>query len=198
MILFVDTETTGFVRRREPGNLAVQPHIVEAACVWLDVTEKNEPIIYGSFSALVKPDGWEIPPEATQIHGITNDMAQCGGLPVASVIGCVGGMMKQADLVVAHNSQFDRSLFEIEFERMQFPNDYLETPWFCTMRESTDIVKLPPNAGYRDYMWPSLGEAYSFLTGKEFQETHRALNHVQACIEIFLHLRDRWQHYLKG
>jgi len=198
MILFVDTETTGLMNRREPGNLEAQPHIVEAACVWLDITEKNEPVIYGSFSALVKPEGWEIPPEATIVHGITNDMALHGGLPIGSVIGCVGGMMKEADLIVAHGAQYDRALLEIEFARMAFPRDYLETPWFCTMLESKDIVKLPPNPGYRDYKWPTLGEAYSFFTGREFQETHRALNDIQACIEIFPHLRDRWERYLKG
>jgi DNA polymerase III epsilon subunit-like protein len=198
MILVFDTETTGFPKRMVPGNLSVQPHIVELACAWFDVSDSGEKQWYGSFSSLVRPQGWEIPKEATDIHGITNGIAQQGGLPICEIMGCVLGLMRKADLIVGHNISFDIAMLDIECSRLDYPKVYLEKSMFCTMKESTDIVRLPPNPGFGGYKWPTLGEAYSFFTGREFQETHRALNDIQACIEIFPHLRDRWERYLKG
>jgi len=198
MILVFDTETTGFPKRMDPDNQSVQPHIVELACAWFDVSDSGEKQWYGSFSSLVRPQGWEIPQAAIDIHGITNEIAQQGGLPISEVMGCLLGMMRKADLVAAHNISFDLSMLDIECSRLDYPKVYLEKSMFCTMKESTNIVKLPPNPGFSGHKWPNLGEAYQFFTGRQLQESHRAMSDVQACIEIFLHLRDRWECYLKG
>jgi DNA polymerase III epsilon subunit-like protein len=147
-----------------------------------------------SHNVIVKPDGWTIPKEASDIHGITNDIAGCVGLPGKLVIGLLLEMVKKANNLVAHNITFDKFMARIALRRHQLLEDSQDVWWkelqtFCTMRATTDICKLPGK--FRGFKRPRLQEAYRHAFGKEFDGAHDALCDVIACKEIYFWLRRR-------
>ena len=80
--LFYDTETTGFPRPKYLDDHPRQPHMVQLAAHLVDL---NTGTIIQSIDFIVKPDGWTIPHEATEVHGITRPSAWSNqGEPVLS------------------------------------------------------------------------------------------------------------------
>ncbi len=65
----------------------------------------------------MKPDGWVIPDDAIKIHGITNSKAFNSGIPIVRVLDKFMLAVKQADLLVAHNIDFDWKVVAAEFYR---------------------------------------------------------------------------------
>jgi len=78
ILFFTDAETTGLPIWKEPSEDERQPHIVQLA--GLLVNEDTQRVIQ-SIDVIIKPDGWVIPSEAIEIHGITNHLAENVGIP---------------------------------------------------------------------------------------------------------------------
>lgn len=77
-LLFCDTETTGKADFRAEPDAAHQPRIVQLAALLL--TENGEEL--ASLSLIIKPIGFQIPEEASKIHGITTENAMKNGVKV--------------------------------------------------------------------------------------------------------------------
>ena len=99
-----------------------------------------------------------------------------------------------ADLLVAHNLDFDRTMIVAELFRMRqwesllaAKQAFVEKPGFCTMKATTPICKLPGKFG-NDYKWPKLQEAYKHLFNEEFQGAHDAMADVRACARVYYSL----------
>ncbi len=104
---------------------------------------------------------------AQQIHGISIDYADQHGLPELEVTEKFGRLVRQADLIVCHNYDFDwqyvkhmmeRNLAQLSAEaRSAF---YLDLPAFCTMKDKT--IKKYVNAKNKAnrIKWPKLIELY--------------------------------------
>jgi DNA polymerase-3 subunit epsilon len=62
--------------------------------------------------------GVEIPPQATAVHGVTNERARLEGLPaaiaVAEIVAELRGILQRGVPVVAYNAPYDFSLLERE------------------------------------------------------------------------------------
>lgn len=184
MILFFDTETTGKADFNLRASDPAQPHIVQLATV-ITSDDGREVEVH---KMLVKPEGWEIPVEATAIHGITTEFATAHGQSESVVAGILFGMLKHCTLSVAHNHQFDKFIARIAARRHGLLSDdqndwWKALPTFCTMREMTDIVGIPGN--YGKCKWPKLSEAYEFCFGRQLNGAHDALVDVRACAEIY-------------
>ena len=190
MILFFDTETTGFpnfnARARDPK----QPHIVQLAAILTqdDGTELD------SYNTLIKPEGWNIPDEVSKIHGITNEIALERGIPERESASKLLAMIRAASLVVAHNITLDKFLARIAMRRFNLITDaddlwWKQIPTFCTMRAMTPVCQLPGK--YLDYKWPKLQEAYKHAFGNEFDGAHDALADVRACRDVYFWLKKR-------
>jgi len=97
-ILFFDTETTGLPPKKcDPvTDFERYPHIVQIS--W-SLNDRNMDFI-------IKPDGWTIPPQATKVHGITNEDAQFG-VDWKYVLKIFEQDLIAADKVCAHNAEFD-------------------------------------------------------------------------------------------
>jgi DNA polymerase III epsilon subunit-like protein len=65
----------------------------------------------------LKLDGWVVPDDAIKIHGITNSKAFNAGIPTDRVLDKFMLAVKQADLLVAHNIDFDWKVVAAEFYR---------------------------------------------------------------------------------
>lgn len=189
MILFFDTETTGFAQRHKPIVHEDQPHIVQLAALLCD---PGGAVISG-FNFILDPGverGVRIPGQAAAIHGIDEEKAWRFGQEPQPVLKLFDDFYQRADLIVGHNIDFDVEMIQIQMARHRMPVDagYGDgRPRFCTMKQSTDICRLPsPRGGFK---WPKLSEAYKHFFNEELEGAHDAMNDVMACKRVFFHLR---------
>ena len=191
-----DFETTGLPNFKAPSGDPCQPHIVQAAAALVDPESRQ---IIASIDLIVRPDGWEIPDEVAQLHGITTEKALAQGVDEAMVVHALYEMWSNAKTRIAHNEQFDARIMRIAQHRFEWPEQALQA-WkggeaFCTARAATPIMKLPPTqkmvkAGFRHHKTPNLTEAYEHFTGKTMSNAHSAMPDVLACIEVYWALQD--------
>jgi len=214
-ILVVDTETDGLFRK---GKRPRDPHIVQLCYVVAEFDPtKREGRIIKVFDSLIKmPEGETIDSKATAIHGITTERANEDGVDLKSVYEPFFDEMESADLLVAHNTEFDFALIKVELQRMIDYNeaDYslrrypkkikadrlhrmmqiLENPagLYCTMKESKDICRIPnPYLEYfgDPYKFPRLSETCQELFGFEPIHLHDAYTDVLVCLMCFFKMK---------
>jgi len=191
-ILFVDTETTGLVRHDLPIEAPEQPHLAQLALLLTD----NSGHRVGSFVAYVQPDGWEMPAEASAINGLTTDYLRAYGLPLISAWDAFHDFSAQAELIVAHNVDFDRTVIEIVASRLGRKWDWRQ-PWFCTKEAAAPVCCLPGRSGYPPrakegkYKWPTLDEAHRMLCDGPVANAHDAMADAEACARVYFALRER-------
>jgi DNA polymerase-3 subunit epsilon len=174
-ILFVDTETSDMIKRgRGPG--PHQPHIVQLAALLVEEGSETP------MSTLIRPDGWTISAGAQKVHGISTARAQAEGIPLQKAISLFHKMAARADMLVAHNIDFDRIMILSEYSRLGMEHPFEEKREFCTMRAASNIIKIPGPYGYK---WPTLQEAYRYFTGKDLNSAHDALADVRACRVVY-------------
>lgn len=196
MIFLYDTETTGLPDFKSPSDSEHQPHIVQFAALLIDPVTRVE---RASIDLIVRPDGWTIPDEVAEIHGITNEIAMACGVPELTVVNLFLALRSQTTLEVAHNISFDRRIMRIAMLRHGMTREDVEAieaaAAFCTMKESTSIMHLPPSpkmvaAGFIKPKPPKLEEAYEFFFGETMEGAHNALADVRACARVYFHLMD--------
>lgn len=192
MILFFDTETTGFPHKHKPHDHPDQPHVIQLAAI---LAEENGDV-RSAFSFLIDPGvdrGVRIPSGAQAVHGIDEEMLWRHGWPLTDVLWAFETMNRQADLYVGHNIDFDMEMMFTAIERSRLPIA-IQGPTFCTMKETTDICRIPSTraatTGRGGYKWPKLGEAYKHFFGEELQGAHDAMNDVRASMRIYFHLKN--------
>lgn len=189
--LVVDTETTTFPKKYGLLVQEGQARVCQIAMLLTDDDGKS----LAEFSCLIKPDGWEINEKAGAVHGFTNELCEQYGITAKSAYMFFLRMAKIADLVIAHNSEFDMKMLQIEaaYCEQEFP----ETLWYCTMNESSPILNLPPTekmmaCGFTKNKPPNLGEALKFLCDKELGSgAHNAMYDVAACRDIYFAIKTR-------
>lgn len=194
-ILFFDTETTGKFDFKLPFDHPSQPHLVELACLLCEDIDGEMIIERSSLDLIIKPDGWTIPEEVAQIHGITDDIANRCGIAVKSAAFLFNNLCYQADLLVAHNIDFDRSVMASMFARLQIGHRLNKINRYCTMRSATPVVKLPRGSGgtnTHSYKWPTLTECMEFFFEEDFSaQAHNAWEDARACARVYWELRAR-------
>ncbi|MFW6065082.1 MAG: exonuclease domain-containing protein [Candidatus Natronoplasma sp.] len=181
--IFVDVETTGISK--------IISRVVELAyIVYLGDEEKRR------YSELVEPYGFTIPQDAIDVHGITNEKATEEGLPITEVMIDFNRAARQADLIIAHNAEFDIKVIANEMSRIDnFPPIALNvTPVYCTMKNLTHYCELDRYDRYgnkmQGYKWPTLWELYRKVFGEEIHQTHRALEDLEYLSECYFELLD--------
>jgi len=155
--LLLDTETTG----REP----VTDRIIELGLVSFTFDKHSGlPIeVTDTYNSLEDP-GMPIDPAASRVNGITDEMVKGQRIDDARVEAMASG----ADLVIAHNSAFDR-----EFTERRWPI-FRELPWACS-RSQIDWSAEGITGTKLDYIAYRLGFFY---------EAHRAEMDCLALLEV--------------
>ncbi len=187
MILFFDTETTGFVEFKLPASHPDQPHLVQIAAI-LDDDEGNT---IETLDSIILPEGFtEIPKAATAVHKITLARALDEGKPLKDCMRAFHRLAHVAKLWVAHNINFDRKVVKASYFRVGAEKHFSETtPKYCTMLKGTQVCKIPGK--FNNYKWPTLDEAYRLLVDKDgFEDAHNALADTQACRKVYYALQD--------
>jgi DNA polymerase-3 subunit epsilon len=195
VILFVDTETSGLVKPHLSESHSDQPHLVQLGLLLCD--ERWDGRAVGTLELIVRPDGYAIPAEASNVHGITTEIAERSGVPLAVALSAFIHMRARADRLVAHNLDFDDLVMRAAIHRSgRKPSSPGPTDRACTMRMAGEIMKLPPTArmkaaGFDKYKPPNLMEAYEYFTGKKFEGAHGALADCRACAAVYFAILKR-------
>lgn len=186
MYLFFDTETTGLPARWNAPVTDTDnwPRLVQLA--WIMCDDQGQRL--ESCDALVKPEGFVIPPEVSRLHGITTNIAHEKGRPLREVMEEFSEQLDQAGALVGHNISFDECIIGAEFERLRMLTCLFLKPKYCTMKSSTDYCKLPGKKGFKS---PRLAELHRILFGEEFDNAHNALADVEATARCFWELKRR-------
>lgn len=187
MYLFFDTETTGLPRSHHVSvrNLENWPRVVQIA--WLTYSISGRLLSENNY--IIKPEGFIIPKEATKIHGITTKQALAEGYDLNNVLTQFARDVNKANLVVAHNIDFDEKIVAAEFLRKKIKHKLSKKPKICTMRSSTEFCEIP--GYYGKYKWPNLQELHYTLFDRDFEEMHNALADVKACAKCFFELKKQ-------
>ncbi len=182
MYLFFDTETTGVpADYKAPADQ--WPRMVQLA--WLMFDEKRVKIDEGNL--IIKPEGFEIPKAATDVHGITTEMALEKGTDLKAVLDVFKKQLDKAIFLVGHNLSFDRKILRGELIRKGVEYDSSKKIKICTMFSSTKYCELPGKFGYK---WPKLEELYFKLFEKDFKDAHDALVDIKTTAKCFWKLVD--------
>ena len=184
MYLFFDTETTGLPRNWKAPitDFNNWPRLVQLAYLLFDGEGKK--INAGNY--IIKPEGFSIPVESSNIHRITNEKATSEGSPLISVLDDFKKLILQSEYLVAHNISFDEKIIGAEFLRIKMENFMVGKKKICTMQQSTAFCKLDGTYGFK---WPKLSELYSKLFNASFEESHNAEVDINATAKCFWELK---------
>lgn len=175
LLVFFDTETQGIPNWKEPSDAECQPHLVQLAAVKVKPSTQE---IIETFDIIIKPDGWEIPEEVVEIHGITTEYATENGVPEIEVLD---EFLKFYDGLkrIAYNTTFDNRIIRIAIKRYLEESDldaWKAAPYECAM------IKARKHLGGKN---PKLVNAYEKITGEEMIGAHNAMSDVLATVEIY-------------
>jgi DNA polymerase III epsilon subunit-like protein len=186
MYLFFDTETTGLPRswKAPVTDLSNWPRLVQLA--WLSYDAEGNEI--GSGDLIVTPDGFEIPPDAARVHGITTARAERDGVPLRAVLSQFAAEIERAKTLVAHNMSFDEKIVGAEFLRTGNKHILTEKKLICTMEGAKEFCGLMGPYGLK---WPKLSELHKKLFNEDFADAHNAANDIRATARCFWELRAR-------
>ena len=192
-ILFFDTETSDFIKKDLPANDPKQAWVVQIGALLATPEETID-----SLNTIIQANGRSINHYAEEVHKISVFKADEEGIPELEAAEKFGLLLRQADLVVGHNFDFDwkyavhlleRNMDDLSDEaRSAF---YLDLPNHCTMKDK-NVVKfcgLKNKAGRAK--WPKLIELHEILFEKGFDGAHDAFADITATRDCFFELVRR-------
>jgi DNA polymerase-3 subunit alpha len=186
MFLIFDTETTGLPKRWDApiSDADNWPRCIQIA--WQLHDDYGMLIEHKDF--IVTPDGFDIPSESEQIHGISTALAQKEGVPLTQVLAAFEDALSKTQYVVGHNVGFDVNIMGAELHRMQRDTSITTIPVLDTCTEETaTLCQLPGGRGGK-FKLPTLTELYTHLFNESFKEAHNATADVEATTRAFFEL----------
>ncbi|ULC60083.1 DNA polymerase III subunit alpha [Flaviramulus sp. BrNp1-15] len=186
MYLIFDTETTGLPKRWDAPITDTDnwPRCIQIAWQLHDAMGK----CIESQDYLVQPDGFNIPYDAEKIHGISTELAQEKGIPLAEVLEKFNVALSKTKFVVGQNVKFDLNIMGAEFVRENVVNPLQELPVLDTCTEHTASLCQIPGGRYGKFKLPTLTELHEHLFNQPFAEAHNATADVEATTRCFLEL----------
>ena len=171
-LFFFDTETTG-----------VNPYfdrIIQFGGIFGEYDPENETFTQRFEINQYINIPWNIPPEASKIHGIYKQDLENYAMMDSYIMGFLW-CIQEADFVIGHNVDFDKNMLKAEAKRYHIDFPFDQVKWIDTMKSSTWLI---PGSKKR----PKLQELYTFLYGKPFDWAHDAMADIRATKNCFLQL----------
>jgi DNA polymerase-3 subunit alpha len=185
MYLIFDTETTGLPRNFDApiSDSENWPRMVQIA--WQLHNDDGKLIENQDY--IIKPDGFDIPFNASRIHGITTKLAMEEGRDLGEVLEEFNEVLKKAKIGVGQNVEFDYKIVGAEFFRKNIENNLQELTKADTMAFGTEFCQLPGGKNGK-FKSPKLSELYEKLYGSTFEEAHNAAADVNATAQVFFEM----------
>lgn len=189
MFLIFDTETTGLPRDYNAPITDTEnwPRCIQIA--WQLHDETGKCIEHQDF--LIQPNGFDIPFQSEQIHGISTELAKAQGQPLEEVLEAFKAVLAKSKYVVGQNVDFDIKVMGCEFYRKEVENSLTDLPVLDTCTETTaELCQIPGGRGGK-FKLPTLTELHEHLFNQPFAEAHNATADVEATTSCFLELVRR-------
>lgn len=186
MYLIFDTETTGLPKKWKAPITDTDnwPRCIQIA--WQLHDELGE--LIESQDYLIRTEGFNIPYDAEQIHGISTQLADEKGISLTDVLEKFNTALSKTKFVVGQNVGFDLNIMGCEFHRMGITTKLNELPLLDTCTEKTATLCQIPGGRGGKFKLPTLTELHQHLFHKAFGEAHNATADVEATTRCFLEL----------
>ena len=200
-IIVFDTETTGLPKSRTitPNTIHLWPFIVQFSYIIFD-TDTNT--MLKSYDAIVKLKPYNvISKDSIEFHGITQEISESKGINIDTVLFAFISDMRNADMIVAHNVEFDLNMIRVELLRLEqsaldvdlelrkaiFED---QTNFYCTMKESINLCKIEKeNSRGTYYKFPTLTELHKHLFAVEPKHLHNSYHDILCTIRCFIKMK---------
>ncbi len=189
MYIIFDTETTGLPRKWKAPVTDTDnwPRVIQIA--WQLHDDMGELLEHKDF--LIRPDGFDIPYDAQQIHGISTELAREQGIDLVDALNEFNEALAKAKFVVGQNIVFDLNVWGCEFHRMGIETTMGNAPILDTCTEVTaSLCQIPGGRGGK-FKLPTLTELHDHLFQQPFSEAHNATADVEATTRCFFELLRR-------
>jgi DNA polymerase III epsilon subunit-like protein len=182
MYFVFDTETTGIPNQR---NCKYSDDSAYESCrivsiAWIILSDTFE-VVSESYH-LIRPDGYVIPEDATQVHGISQEHALLNGVPFTDIVAALLAGLHQCTDLVAHNISFD---FGVVLHELHTCGNYRDViSKMFSMKRTCTMLEGRKTMGVGKF--PKLIELYMHYFGKAPEESmHNALVDTRCCYECF-------------
>lgn len=186
VIVFFDTETTGFPSKTKSWDDPTQARCVQLGVAVVDTKER---IVRNTLDVIIQVPS--VPAVVADIHGISTEISEQYGLSEHVALVAFADMIRDFP-VCAHNTEFDVNIMSSLSARCEIDNPLLDGRILLdTMEDTKEICKVPLSEKQRaknmsGYKTPKLIEAFCALVDeKGFENAHSAMADVNACIEVF-------------
>lgn len=152
---------------------------------YIQYDQQGNKIIQGNF--IIKPEGFSIPTESSNIHGITTQRALKEGKDLKESLILFNELVEKSSTLVAHNISFDEKILGAEFLRQNMGQPLEYKRKFCTMNSTKDFCQIPTPYGFKK---PKLSELYQKLFNSDLLNAHDAYIDVEATAKCFWKLRQ--------
>lgn len=168
-VLSFKTETNGLPLWRARSNDEGQPHIVRLAAVLCD--GKTQEVIE-QMDVIIRPEGWDIPKETIDVHGITVEKANEQGISESAAIEMFLSLVRSAGVVVSSNKQFNNRIIRIALKR--HAEEFHQEAWNDNKENHFCAMKLAKND--LDNKQLNLADALLHYTGDQLVSNDSLLN----------------------
>ena len=168
-ILFFDTETTGLPN--SGPNKMDTCRLLQISYIVCSSENMEKILIEKDY--VIKADGWTIP--NAEFHGVSMERSQQEGQDLLKVVEDIQTDFLNADVVLAHNAAFDKSVIQSELSRNN--HELLSImnwdKFVCTMKLTKYIVKAKNKLGKLKN--PTLNELYEHTFWTTMDHAHNSL-----------------------
>ncbi len=189
-VLFFDTETSGFIKKDLSANDPEQSWTVQIGAIL--ATQKED---IAKMNTIIQANGREINYHAEKIHGISVEQTEEKGVPEHEAAEEFGLLLREADLIVCHNFDFDwQFVYQMLERNIDNLSDearsafYLDIPSFCTMKDPKVKKYVQAKNKNGRLKWPKLIELHEKLFAKGFDGAHDAFADITATKNCFFEL----------
>ena len=186
-ILVIDTETTGLPKKNSSiYNTDCWPFIIQISFILFDINSLD--ILY-KFNKYIKiSDNITIPEDSIKIHKITKDKLNYCGIDIQYALKNLNTILEITDLIIGHNISFDKQILLVEFIRNNILSNLSNQKYFCTMKNYTNICKIPKSTPSSQYKYPKLSELYKTLFIMTPKELHNSYNDILICLRCYYYI----------
>jgi len=187
-VLIFDIETTGLPERKGFNNYyepCETKYYNNSRMIELGyIICSNSGILIKEVDDLIKPDNFSI--NNSNIHGITNVMANGFGKDINIVLNDLNNDLKNVNTIIAHNINFDYNILLSECYRYldsehSIITDLKSKEQICTMKMGKDFLNV--------YKYPKLVDLHKNLFNRDIKQEHRALSDVKLCAECYYRMK---------
>lgn len=178
--LVIDTETSGLFNFKLPADAPGQPRLAQFGAIFLDGFDA-EPYRVGMY---IKPDGWELEPDAAAVNGLTMPHLEQFGVPVAEALNTYEKAIRDGYAIAAFNARYDTKVMRAEFRRAGRDDLFEKTPNVCVMRP---MMKLGVKKAGGGGGFPKLSDCCAHF-GIPHEKKHDAVGDAEAALAILLEL----------